>query len=441
MQENPCNQKNLPYNIVRMLRRVLAALLLVRGVLTPAASAYPADRLAPQPPADVREIAQDALENGLRSAEHSGDPRAIVMALLDLARFNREQGRARQAIDYSRRALAVAQQAGASDLASRSWEELAASQERAGDAAGALASYRRFREEHDRTVEEEKRKELELIEQKYQSERRAGEIERQKGETAVQMLAADRLRFERKVFGGSSILLGLIGFSIYRRRLHSARMARELAVTDPLTGLKNRRYMLLTMGGDIAAAQRKRRNAPFGVRPSDADLVFHLIDLDRFKSVNDEFGHQAGDTMLTQISDVLRESCRASDTIARWGGDEFLLVSRFSDRRTGSVLAERIRAAIEARDFDLGDGRTVRRTCSIGFASFPFSTAHPDALTWEQVIAIADQALHRAKRAGANKWVGVSASETAAEEQFRARPGNILEQWIEDGTVVTEIRS
>ena len=154
--------------------------------------------------------------------------------------------------------------------------------------------------------------------------------------------------------------------------------------------------------------------------------------------MNDEFGHQAGDAMLMQVADVLRESCRASDTIARWGGDEFLLVSRFSDRRTGSVLAERIRAAIEQRMFEVGDGRAVRRSCSLGFASFPFSVAHPAALTWEQVVAVADQALYRAKRAGPNKWVGVSASDTATEEQFRPRPGNTLEQWIEDGTVTTE---
>ena len=180
--------------------------------------------------------------------------------------------------------------------------------------------------------------------------------------------AADRRRFQLNVVGGSSLLLGLIGFSIYRRRVQSARATREVAITDPLTGLKNRRYMLLTMGGDIAAAQRKRRNAPFGVRPSDADLLFLLIDLDRFKSVNDEFGHQAGDTMLIQVADVLRESCRASDTIVRWGGDEFLLVSRFSDRRTGPVLAERVRAAIEQRVFEFSDGRTVQRTCSLGFA-------------------------------------------------------------------------
>ena len=433
-----------------MIRRVLAALLLLPPLSSAAAvSAHArADGLEPQPrsrpplrPADdvkVRELAKDSLENALLAAEHSGDKRAIVNALLDLSRFNREQGRGRLAVDFSRRALALAEGTGSRELVSRSWEELVSSQERAGDLAGALASYRRFKNDQDRIVDEEKKKQLELLEHKYQSERQAGEIERLKREVAVRTLAADRRRFQLNLVGGSSLLLGLIGFSIYRRRAASARLARELAVTDPLTGLKNRRYLLLTMGGDIAAAQRKRRNAPFGVRPSDADLVFLLIDLDRFKSVNDEFGHEAGDTMLIQVADVLRESCRASDTIARWGGDEFLVVSRFSDRRTASVLAERIRAAIELRVFELGDGRTAQRTCSLGFASFPFSIAHPDALTWEQVVAIADQALYRAKRAGSNKWVGVSASDTAAEEQFHQRPGNTLEQWIEDGTATTE---
>jgi len=431
-----------------MIRRVVAALLLLAPLSATAVPAPPqVDRPDPRsrrslPPTDetrVREIAQDALENRLRAAEHSGDPRAVVGALLDLSRFDREQGRGSLAVAYSRRALILAQEKGSRELIARSWEDLAASQERAGDPAGALASFRRFKDEHDRIVLEEK-KQLGLLERQYHAERQAAEIERERGGAVVRGLAADRRRFQLNLVGGSSLVLGLIGFSIYRRRVQSARATRELAITDPLTGLKNRRYMLLTMGGDITAAQRKRRNAPFGVRPSDADLLFLLIDLDRFKSVNDEFGHEAGDTMLIQVADVLRESCRASDTIVRWGGDEFLLVSRFSDRRTGPVLAERVRAAIEQRVFEFSDGRTVQRTCSLGFASFPFSIAHPDALTWEQVVAIADLALYRAMRAGPNRWIGVSASDTAAAEQFRLRPGNTLEQWIEDGTATTESR-
>jgi diguanylate cyclase (GGDEF)-like protein len=318
------------------------------------------------------------------------------------------------------------------------WEALAAAQERAGDHAGALASYRRFKEAQDRKAAEEHAAALAALEQQYVAERRVSERERAQRADAVRQRDADRRWFQRGLFGGSALLLGLAGLGLYRRRAESARIAEQLSVTDPLTGLKNRRYLLLTIGADIAAGDRKRRNAPVGVRPSDSDLLFLLIDLDRFKSVNDDFGHQCGDAVLIQAADVLRESCRASDTIARWGGDEFLVVSRFSDRRTGSVLAERIRAAVDQHPFDLGDGRTLRRSCSIGYAPLPFAPAHPNALSWEQVVAVADQALQRAKKAGANAWLGVTASETAAAEQFRPRIGNTLEQWIADGTVTVE---
>jgi diguanylate cyclase (GGDEF)-like protein len=430
-----------------MAGRALATILLLTAATLAIAPAARADHGGSQPgsispPASSRggALALDALENALKTAEYSGRPRAVVDALLNLARFNREQGRARQALEYARRALAAAQAARSRELVDRSWEEIIAAQERGGDAAGALASFRRYKEEHDRLAADEERRRLDGVEQTYRAERKAIDAERAQLEAAASATAADRRRQQLSLLGGASFVLALIGFTIYRRRVHAARATHELGITDSLTGLKNRRYMLLTMGGDIAVAQRKRRNAPFGVRPSDADLVFLLIDLDKFKSVNDEFGHQAGDTMLMQVADVLRESCRASDTIARWGGDEFLLVSRFSDRRTGPVLAERIRAAIEAREFDLGDGGGVWRTCSIGFASFPFSITHPDVLTWEQVVAIADQALHRVKGAGPNKWMGVSASETATEAQLRPRAGNSLDQWIQDGTVTTETR-
>lgn len=377
-------------------------------------------------------------EESLEAAEEAGDKAAIVNALIGLSRSHREQGRAREAVELSRRALAVAGQTESRELIRRGWEELAASQERAGDFAGALASFRRFKDENDRIFDQEKTKRLEVLEQQYQSEKHASEIERLKREEAVRELEVNRQRFQRNLLGGSMVLLGLVGFSIYRRRAESARIAEELSVTDPLTGLKNRRYMLLTVGADIAAAERKRRLAPAGVHPSDADLIFLLIDLDGFKSVNDDFGHQAGDQMLAQVADVLRESCRASDTIARWGGDEFLVVSRFADRRTAAVLAERIRASVEHRAFEVGDGRTVHRSCTVGFASYPFSPAHPEALTWEQVVAVADQALYRAKRGGANAWLGVSASEDANEAQLQPRAGNTIEQWIADGTATVE---
>jgi diguanylate cyclase (GGDEF)-like protein len=296
---------------------------------------------------------------------------------------------------------------GAADAsAAARWEEQARRQELAGDYAGALISYKHFKEEHDRVL--------------------------------VQNAAAARWRLGRNLIGGAAVLLGLIGFGVYRRRVEAERTTERVSVTDPLTGLKNRRYMVQTIGADITAAQRKRRNAPDGVRATDSDLVFLLVDLDRFKSVNDDFGHKAGDSVLIQVADVLRASCRASDTIARWGGDEFLVLSRFTDRRTGAVIAERIRSAIERRPFDVGDDCVIHRTCSVGFASFPFSLTHEQALSWEQVVAVADEARNLAKRTGASKWAGVTVNDAATAEQLQPRPGDTLQQWSADGTVVVE---
>src|SRR5215204_4556381 len=161
-----------------MLRHVLAALLLPAALLASSASL-------------VRAQAHNALQNTLRTAEYSRDPRAIVGALLDLARFYREQGRVGPALEHARRALTAAQGAGARDLVDRSWEELIACQERAGNPAGALALFRRYKEEHDRAVAAEERKQLDLVEQKYQAERRALENERAQREAAVRANVID----------------------------------------------------------------------------------------------------------------------------------------------------------------------------------------------------------------------------------------------------------
>lgn len=192
-----------------------------------------------------------------------------------------------------------------------------------------------------------------------------------------------------------------------------------------------------TIAADLAAVLRRRRSAT-PAEAADADLVFLLIDIDRFKSVNDEFGHRAGDAVLVQIATILRDICRASDTLVRWGGEEFLIVSRFNDRRRVSAFAERVRSDIEREAFVIGEGRTLHRTCSIGFASYPFSVAYPEALSWEQVVAVADEALYLAKHSGANAWVGVTASATATEDVLRQWRSDGLGRWIDEGVVLKE---
>jgi hypothetical protein len=113
--------------------------------------------------------------------------------------------------------------------------------------------------------------------------------------------------------------------------------------------------------------------------------VFLLLDLDHFKSVNDSHGHAAGDAVL------LRSVFRASDYVVRWGGEEFLIVARFVGRERGPERAEKVRAAVEAHDFRLDDGTLLKRTCSVSFAAYPFSTRRPRACGWQEIVGIDDR--------------------------------------------------
>lgn len=176
----------------------------------------------------------------------------------------------------------------------------------------------------------------------------------------------------------------------------------DASLTDALTGLRNRRFIEQAVGADAAKVLRDHSSgdAPIGT----SDLVFLLLDIDHFKQVNDTYGHSAGDAVLVQLAEVLRNLFRESDHVARWGGEEFLVVARFTDRRRAPELAEKIRAAVEAHIFRLPDGTGVRKTCSVGFAAFPGPGTPPDG-AWHKTIDIADAGLYRAKREGRNRWV------------------------------------
>ena len=196
-----------------------------------------------------------------------------------------------------------------------------------------------------------------------------------------------------------------------RDLLEEANKKLEIAsVSDYLTGLNNRRYLRQTIERDIALTQREykpfvegRRDAP----PEEADIAFLLLDLDHFKAVNDNHGHDAGDAVLVGTAGILRQACRESDTIVRWGGEEFLIVARHIRREQATVLAERIRSAVEAHEFRIEPGGPLRCTCSIGLAVYPFHRRDPDRMNWEQVVSAADQALFMAKESQRNAWIAV----------------------------------
>jgi len=202
----------------------------------------------------------------------------------------------------------------------------------------------------------------------------------------------------------------------------------ELSLTDPLTGLRNRRYLYETIDRDIAKVDRDyeiwKREQGKNKRPTSA-LAFLLLALDNFKWINDLLDHLAGDKVLVQAANILRRECREGSILVRWGSDEFMVVSHFPKREQVSKLAARLLHAIKEELYDPRKVKDPPLGCSIGFALYPFLPGHPGEPGWEQVITIVDRALFAAKDTGGNAWVGISGTE-------KTKPGNLYERIQKD---------
>jgi diguanylate cyclase (GGDEF)-like protein len=189
--------------------------------------------------------------------------------------------------------------------------------------------------------------------------------------------------------------------------LEAARRAvQEASVTDPLTGLRNRRYFSLVIEEEARRTIRAYRAAGAASAPSHRDLIFYLLDLDHFRAVNEVYGEDAGDRVLVETVARLRAIARQCDLLIRWGGEEFLIVSRDTDRANGHVLAQRVIEALAGEPFDLGSGLRVPLSGSVGWAPFPWDPFDSEAATHDEVLRAAERALDAAKKAGRNRSVG-----------------------------------
>jgi diguanylate cyclase (GGDEF)-like protein len=192
---------------------------------------------------------------------------------------------------------------------------------------------------------------------------------------------------------------------------HSNLVLQWSSTTDPLTGTRNRRFFFENVQSDIA--QSVRAHLEGGDR-AERDIVFYLIDLDNFKKVNDRFGHDGGDRILIESARRISTAIRNSDLLVRWGGEEFLVVSRCTDRNQATILANRILDAFRKKTFQIDSSEETSQTCSIGWAAFPWYEDDVNSLSYEGVLKYADRALYRAKKAGKNQAIGMISSEGGA---------------------------
>ncbi len=168
----------------------------------------------------------------------------------------------------------------------------------------------------------------------------------------------------------------------YYRAQERTRLLEILAYSDPLTSLPNRRGLASHMEAEIAEAHRR------GDKVTAA-----MIDIDHFKRINDTFGHRCGDEVLQKIGPLLLENLRVSDTICRWGGEEFLVIFTSTSDATCLEIAERLRVAVQGCDFV----HQIQVTISIGVAGLRGEESLTD------LVSRADEALYRAKHLGRNR--------------------------------------
>jgi len=167
---------------------------------------------------------------------------------------------------------------------------------------------------------------------------------------------------------------------------------KKLSITDGLTELFNHRHVHELLRDEF---ERSRR--------SEEPLAVVMIDLDRFKAVNDTYGHPTGDVVLFETARILKETAREIDMVGRYGGEEFIAILPNTDEEEGGRFAERVRSAVEAHLFR-DEATELRMTCSSGVASFPVEGVDSP----EELLKNADEALYLAKESGRNRVVRAS---------------------------------
>jgi len=174
---------------------------------------------------------------------------------------------------------------------------------------------------------------------------------------------------------------------LQRELVSKNKLLEQLSTTDPLTGLRNRRYLTEVLSVEFLRA--KRYHTPLSVV---------MADIDHFKTVNDRYGHAVGDSVLEAVGGILRRRLRGSDYGGRYGGEEFLMVLANSEAEGAAVFAERLRQEVEATELGAESGSSISVTVSVGVA-----TLAQDHQTPGDLVSHADEAMYRAKQAGRNR--------------------------------------
>ena len=263
---------------------------------------------------------------------------------------------------YLSQALDIAQQVGLRAEAARCHELLADIYEQQGDLKQALAQVKLLNQVKETIYNEDTARRIANLQVIHQ-------VESAKRDAEIQYLKTIELQKE------------------IEKRKESESALEELATLDALTGVLNRREFFILAEKEVQSTLQNQQ-------PSS----IIMLDVDHFKTVNDDYGHAIGDQVLTAIAQIIRDNLRREEVVGRIGGDEFAILLPGSDGRQGQRIAQRLHDKIASQSFKLDQG-TFSLTVSLGVAEL--DRGHDDSLS--ALLDHADQAMYSAKRSGRNR--------------------------------------
>ncbi|MEP6873930.1 MAG: GGDEF domain-containing protein [Burkholderiales bacterium] len=315
---------------------------------------------------------------------------------------------------YVHEAIAIDERRGSVPSAADMYRELGVYLEKAGDLSGSIAAYQTHRRMIAGILRGDQQKAILAMQEQYDADRRTRELTLLNRESQIKAEQLHRRDLQQRLWWllAAAFLLSFAVVALLYRRVRqtnqrlatSNEMLRIQSERDPLTGLANRRHFQAVM----------RQLAADGKLSG----TVYLIDIDHFKNINDLHGHSAGDAVLIEVAQRLRETLREQDLIVRWGGEEFLVVVQSLAPEQVDTLAQRMLSALD-RTAIVANAHRIAVTASIGFATFPMGPASL-RVSWERAINLVDTAMYLAKAHGRNRAYGVRLPHARDEASLEA---------------------
>jgi diguanylate cyclase (GGDEF)-like protein len=346
-------------------------------------------------------------EEGMRliGPEGTAGTRSVVLFNIGLARLGLHDLRAGKSA--AEQAINEVRGAGNRESAIGMLQEYSDALESIGEVPAALAVLRRQQELQRELLTVDRQRVMLELTQRFASERQERSIALLQNDNALKSSELKAQTSREWAILSVAILVVVAGalLAFAYRRVHRLNNAlQESSVRDALTGLHNRRHFQ-----DIAGAQAGY--------PEFSGSLF-LLDIDHFKTVNDEFGHAAGDAVLMAVGERLQSVLRGSDVLVRWGGEEFLIAVVAAPAMPCGMLAERLMKVVSTETI-VHDGCSIRCTMSVGYANFPIPGCVPE-ISIERALALVDQALYVAKRNGRARACGIAALNATTVQEIRS---------------------